>query len=55
MVRIYPSKHGKTLIFMVVYGVQRHFQQHSSYIMVVNIIGGGNRSTRRKYLSVASH
>jgi hypothetical protein len=30
------------------YGVQRHFQQYFSYIVVVSFIGGGNRSTRRK-------
>jgi len=32
----------------LLYGVQRHFQQYSSYIVAVNIIGGGNRSTRGK-------
>ena len=30
------------------YGVQRHFQQYSSYIVAVSSIGGGNRSIRRK-------
>jgi len=30
------------------YGIQRHFQQYFSYIVVVSFIGGGNRSTRRK-------
>ena len=29
-------------------GVQRHFEQHFSYIVVVSFIGGGNRSIRRK-------
>jgi len=29
-------------------GVYRHFQQYSSYIVAVNFICGGNRSTRRK-------
>jgi len=32
----------------VFYGVQPHFQQYFSYIVVVSFIGGGNRSTRRK-------
>jgi hypothetical protein len=27
---------------------KRHFQQYSSYIVVVSFIGGGNQSTRRK-------
>jgi hypothetical protein len=29
----------------LVYGVWRHFQQYFSYIVAVNFIGGGNRST----------
>jgi len=28
-------------------GVQRHFQQYFSFIVVVSFIGGGNRSTRK--------
>ena len=32
----------------LVYGVQCHFQQYYSYIVVVSFIGGGNQSTRRK-------
>jgi len=30
------------------YVVQRHFHQYLSYIVGVNFIGGGNRSTQRK-------
>jgi len=30
------------------YGVQHHFQQYFSYIMVVSFIGRGNLSTWRK-------
>ena len=29
--------------FGLAYGVQRHFQQYFSYIVVVSFIGGGNR------------
>ena len=32
-------------------GVQRHFQQYSSYIVVVSFISGGNRSTQKKPLT----
>jgi len=32
----------------LVYGVKRHFQQCFSLIVSVSVIGGGNRSTRRK-------
>jgi len=32
----------------LVYGIKRHFQQYFSYIVVVSLIGGGNRSTQRK-------
>ena len=31
-----------------VYGIERHFQQYFSYIVVVNFISAGNRSTQRK-------
>ena len=31
-----------------VYGVQHHFQQYFSYIVVVSFVDGGNRSTHRK-------
>ena len=34
---------------------KRHFHQYFSYIVVVNFIGGGNQSTRRKLLTAASH
>jgi hypothetical protein len=34
----------------LVYDVQHHFQQYSSYIMAVSFIDGGNQSTRRKPL-----
>jgi hypothetical protein len=40
------------MIFRVVYvggdGVYRHVQQYFSYIVEVSLIGGGNRSIRRK-------
>jgi hypothetical protein len=39
----------------MVYGVQRHFQQYFSYIVVVSFIGGGNQSIQKKYRLVASH
>jgi hypothetical protein len=29
-------------------GVERHFQQYFSYIMVASFIGGGNQRTRKK-------
>jgi len=32
-----------------------HFQQYFSYIMAVSLIGGGNWSTRKNHLPVASH
>jgi hypothetical protein len=32
----------------MVYGVQRHFQQYFSYIVVVSFIGGGNQSIQKK-------
>ena len=32
----------------VVSGVYRHFQRYFSYIVVVSLIGGGHRDTRRK-------
>ena len=32
----------------VVSGVYRHFQRYFSYIVVVSLIGGGHRNTRRK-------
>ena len=35
----------------LVYGVQRHFQQYFSYIVVVSFIGGGNGSIRREPLT----
>ena len=38
------------LLFDVVYGVYRHFQQYFSYIAAVNFISGGNRNTWRKPL-----
>jgi len=31
-----------------VYGIERHFQQYFSYIVVVSFISTGNRSTQRK-------
>jgi len=34
--------------FGQIYGVYRHFQKYYSYIVTVSLIGGGNRSTRRK-------
>jgi hypothetical protein len=34
--------------FGLVSGVLRHFKQYVSYMVVVNFIGGGNRSIRRK-------
>jgi hypothetical protein len=37
--------------FGLVYGVQCHFQQYISYIVVVSFIGGGNWNTRRKLLT----
>ena len=37
-----------------VYGVYRHFQQYYCYILAVSFIGGGNRSTQRKPLSLQS-
>jgi len=43
------------------YDVERHFQQYFSYIIVVSLTGGGNRSTRinlptsRKSLKTLSH
>ena len=44
-------QHNK-MIFRVVYvggdGVYRHVQQYFSYIVEVSLIGGGNRSIRRK-------
>ena len=30
------------------YGVKRHFQQYSNYIVAVSFIGGGNLRTREK-------
>ena len=36
------------ILFGLVYGVQHHFQQYLSYIVVVSFIGGGNKRTRRK-------
>ena len=30
------------------YDIQRHIQQYFSYVMPVNLIGGGNRSTLKK-------
>ena len=43
-------KFNKILIwgFGLDFGVKRHFQQYSSYIVAVSFIGGGNRSTRKK-------
>ena len=35
----------------LIYGVQCHFQQYFSYIVVVSFIDGGNRSTRRRPLT----
>jgi len=35
------------VVGLVVYGIQRHFQQHFSYIVAVAFIGGGNWSTLR--------
>jgi hypothetical protein len=29
------------------YGVKRHFQQHSSYIVTVSFIDGGNRTPEK--------
>jgi len=36
------------MVDWLVYGVERHFQQYFSYIVVVSFIGGGNWSTQRK-------
>jgi len=33
---------------LLVYGVECHFEQYIGYIVAVSLIGGGNRSTRRK-------
>ena len=35
-------------IFDLIFGVQRHFQQYFSYIMVISFNGGRSRSTRRE-------
>ena len=37
------------------YRVKRHFQQYISYIVTVNFIGGGNRSTRENHRTATSH
>jgi hypothetical protein len=37
--------------WLVGYGVSRHFQQYSSYIIAVSFIDGGNQSTQRKPLT----
>ena len=34
------------------YGVEHHFQQYFSYIMMVSFIGGENRSTRENHRPV---
>jgi len=39
------------MVWLLVYGVECHFQHYFSYIMVVSSIGGGNRTTRRKPLT----
>jgi hypothetical protein len=36
------------LRFGLVHGVECHFQQYFSYIVVIRFIGGGNQSTQRK-------
>ena len=33
---------------MMIFGVQRHFQQYFSYIMATSFSGGRSRSTRRE-------
>jgi hypothetical protein len=40
--------HINSLIYMLAYGVLRHFQQYFSHIVAVNFIGIGNRSTLGK-------
>ena len=42
----YPGK--KSEYGWLVYGVEHHFQQYSSYIVLVSFIGWGNWSIRRK-------
>jgi hypothetical protein len=44
------TKTNKQLVGWLVYGVQRHFQQYFSYIVVVSFIGGG-----KNHRPVASH
>jgi hypothetical protein len=41
-------KEGCSLTLDFGYGVLRHFQQYFSYIVVVSVIGGGNRSIQWK-------
>jgi hypothetical protein len=42
------------MIIGQVYGVYRYIQQYYCYILAVSFIGGGNRSTQRKPLSLQS-
>jgi hypothetical protein len=43
------------IIVCLFVGVEHHFRQYFSYIVAVSFIGGGNWSTLRKNLPVASH
>jgi hypothetical protein len=42
---------NRYLFDLLIYGVERHFQQCFIYIVAVSFIGGENRSTRRKPLT----
>ena len=43
-----PASHRQPLSHNVVHLTLSRFEQYFSYIVVVSVIGGGNRSTRRK-------
>ena len=47
----FSKKSNINQVFKMRIGVERHFQQYFSYIMVVNFIGEENRNTQRKPLT----